>query len=150
MSKYDTLVWNDEQIIAFAGIVCSVQRDIVDNGQGLSTTKQEVQGSVESVLYSTFAIIFDKSPAERHDYMDIFDQIADFATHLSKDHIFPDANKRTTVLTCVALLRNNGIVLDIEDSLNPFDNVLYQWIQSVVEGKIDRSILAEQLRLRAL
>lgn len=149
MSQYDALVWNEEQIIAFAGIVCSIQREIVDTSQGLATVKQEVQGGVENVLYSSFAIIFDRPPADRNNYTDIFDQIADFATHLAKDHIFPDANKRTTVLTCVALLRNNGIILDIEDSVNPFDNALYKWIQNIVEGKIARASLAEQLRSHA-
>lgn len=43
MSQYDALVWNEEQIIAFAGIVCSIQREIADTSQGLATVKQEVQ-----------------------------------------------------------------------------------------------------------
>lgn len=42
MSQYDALVWDEEQIIAFAGIVCSIQREIVDTSQGLATVKQEV------------------------------------------------------------------------------------------------------------
>ena len=50
MSQYDALVWNEEQIIAFAEIVCSIQREIVDTSQGLATVKQEVQNIVEGKI----------------------------------------------------------------------------------------------------
>lgn len=148
-TRNNIIIWDTEQIVAFAETVCTIQQRIVNTGQGLDSKQPNAQGNVESVLYASFAVIFNVSPAERNGYADIFDQIAYFAAHLAKDHIFPDANKRTTVLTCMSLLRSKGIILDIEDAANPFDNVLYQWVQHIVEGKTGRDVLAEQLRSHA-
>lgn len=107
----------------------------------------ETVGSVASVVSAAFGSFFGVSPRERHG--DLFDQIACFAEHLSKDHIFPDANKRTTVAASISILRTAGYTLDMEDADDPADNPLYDWIQDVVTGGKSTSELAEVLRSHA-
>ena len=108
----------------------------------------ETLGRVASVVSSSFGSFFGVSPQER--YGDLFDQIADFAEHLSKDHIFPDANKRTTVAASVSIIRAAGYTLDMDDSDNPESNQLYWWIQDVVTGGKAAGELAEILRSHAV
>lgn len=108
----------------------------------------ETVGRVASVVSASFGSFFDVSPRER--YVDLFDQIACFAEHLSKDHIFPDANKRTTVAASISILITAKYTLDIEDTADPADNTLYDWIQDIVTGGKSTSELAEVLRSHAV
>ena len=108
--------------------------------------KEEMAGSIVSVVSSSFSTHFDSSPVDR--YRDVFEQIADFAMRLSRDHIFPDGNKRTTVVVSMAILHISGIVLDIEDPAEPDENEMYLWIQDVVTGNKTKDELAQMLRDR--
>lgn len=109
--------------------------------------QMEMVGKVVSVVSSSFSSHFGCSPADR--YSDVFEQVAEFAAFLSGDHIFPDGNKRTTVVVSLAILHVSGVVLDIEDSADPDDNEVYQWIQDVVTGGRTTRQLAQALRERA-
>ena len=108
--------------------------------------REEMTGRIVSVIFSSFSTHFDFSPADR--YFDIFDQIADFAMRLSRDHIFPDGNRRTTVVISMAILHISGVVLDIEDPAEPDKNEIYLWIQDVVTGDRTKEELAQMLRDR--
>lgn len=105
---------------------------------------EETVGRVTSVVSSIFCTIFGESPKQR--YRDVFDQLSTFADHLSRDHIFPDANKRTTVVMVMAFLRVMGLTLDIDDSKDPSNNVLYLWIQDIVSSEKTVDELATILR----
>lgn len=94
--------------------------------------KRDLLGRIQAVISPTFFCIFGYGPAQR--YSDVFDQISQFAERLSKDHIFPDGNKRTTVKVCLALLYRQGWKIRFEDSDMPGDNGLYLWVQSIVTG----------------
>lgn len=102
---------------------------------------------VLSVISASFSTIFGVSPSMR--YSDAFEQIADFATRLAKDHIFPDGNKRTTVMVSLALLRMSGVTLDIEDPATPEENEVYLWIQDIVTERRSTNELADLLRMRS-
>jgi death-on-curing protein len=65
---------------------------------------------------------------------------------MAKDHIFPDANKRTTVVISLALLLFADVVLDISDADDPEDNEVYHWIEDVVTRKRSIEQLAQFLR----
>ena len=109
---------------------------------------EEAVGRVASVVSSIFCTIFGESPKQR--YEDVFDQLSTFAAYLSRDHIFPDANKRTTVVVVMAFLRVIGLTLDVDDSNNPSDNMLYKWIQDVVSSEKTVEELAAILRENAI
>ena len=108
--------------------------------------KEEMTGRIVSVISSSFSTYFGCSPVDK--YLDIFEQIADFAMRLSRDHIFPDGNKRTTVVISMAILHISGVVLDIEDPAEPDGNEIYLWIQDVVAGGKTKEELAQILRDR--
>lgn len=108
----------------------------------------EAVGLVESVVAPIFCTFFGQRPCER--YPDVFAQVSAFATHLSKDHIFPDANKRTTVVAVLALLRQSGLTLGVPDSADPSENLLYGWIQEVVSSEKSLEELTEVLRENAV
>jgi death-on-curing protein len=112
----------------------------------ITTERQddEILGRVISAVSSSFSSHFGITPAQR--YEDLFVQLAEFASHLAKDHIFPDGNKRTTVIISFAILHSAGYTLNINDSADPEKNLLYQWIQDVVTNEKDISELAEFLR----
>lgn len=142
----------DEYMRDFAETIVDIHDELV-NKKGFNpklTERQqaEMADKVISAIAASFCTIFGTYPAER--YRDIFCQIADFATHLSKDHIFPDGNKRTTVVVSMALLRFRGILLDIEDNQNPENNEIYRWIEDIVTSKRTKEELAEFLRCRAV
>lgn len=109
---------------------------------------EETSGRVASVISSAFGSFFGMSPRER--YRDFFDQAADFAAHLSKGHIFPDANKRTTVAATISVVRAAGYTLDIDDDDDPESNQLYRWIQDIVTDSRETKELAEVLRRHAV
>ena len=106
--------------------------------------RDEQAGRVAAVVASSFCTYFGSKPKDR--YSDVFEQVACFASNLSRDHIFPDANKRTTVLISIAILYVAGSTLDIEDITSPEKNELYLWIQSVVTRDKSPEELAEILR----
>lgn len=145
--------------LCFDGMEYDLALDIADMHDALVSDRgfcppmpesqlDEAVGRVASVVSASFGSFFGVSPRER--YGDLFDQIADFAEHLSKDHIFPDANKRTTVAASISILRTAGCTLDMEDAADPEDNALYDWIQDVVTGGKSTSELAEVLRSHAV
>lgn len=106
--------------------------------------RAEAEGRVESVVASAFCTVFGLSPEDR--YTDVCEQVADFASHLAKGHIFPDANKRTTVAASVCMLHIAGLVPDVDDGADPESNALYLWIQGVVTGEKEARELAAALR----
>lgn len=110
--------------------------------------RDEIVGKICSVVMSAFGTFFGSHPRERYD--DVFDQIADFATHMAKDHIFPDGNKRTTVTMSIAALYFAGFILQGDDAASSGSNMLYQWIQDVVSGEKSRDDLARALRENSL
>ena len=134
-----------------AATVVDIHDRIVEN-QGFNPgyfgdQREETIERVLSVVSAVFCTYFDVPPDQK--YTDIYEQISVFAAHLSKDHIFADANKRTTVIFSIAFLRLSGITLDIEDLDKPDENILYRWIQDVVTGEKGVVELAQTLRAYA-
>lgn len=130
-----------------AGIVA--QRDRLAASRGFNPElggrlRADAEGLVASVISSSFCTYFGSAPEDR--YGDVFDQAADFAAHLAKGHIFPDANKRTTVVATAGILHLAGASLDVGDETDPEHNVLYQWVQDAVTGGRGAAELAEVLR----
>lgn len=145
--------------LCFDGVEEELAADIVDMHDALVVDRgfcpqmqesqmEEMLGKVASVVSSSFGSFFGMSPNERYD--DLFSQIADFAEHLSKDHIFPDANKRTTVAASISIIRTAGYTLDMDDSDDPENNQLYWWIQDIVTGGKTIGELAGILRNHAI
>lgn len=121
-------------------------------GKGFNPGFSEVQyreqvERVTSVLYPVFCTVYGDGPETR--FADVFEQVSTFAEHLAKDHIFPDANKRTTVVFSLTFLGKAGFGLDAVDASDPSDNVLYAWIQDVVSGDKSLGQLADDLRARS-
>lgn len=106
--------------------------------------QHEAVGRVESVVTTLFCTHFGSHPRERYD--DLFVQMATFASHLSRDHIFPDGNKRTTVKATLSLLRFAGVEIRMKDSDNADENELCLWIRDVVVGSKGIRELADTLR----
>ena len=104
----------------------------------------ELSGRVMAVVVCSFCTMFGVAPTER--FGDIFDQIAFFAEHLAKDHVFHDGNKRTTLLVSLAFLARSGCIVDMPDMDSPEDNEMYRWIQDTVTGERTQNDLAEDLR----
>lgn len=104
----------------------------------------ELADRVLSPVTYAFCTFFEIAPSDR--YADVFEQVADFALHLAKDHVFPDGNKRTSVVMTLSLLYVAGFEMIVSDSEDPEDNELYRWIQDMVTGKMDTGALAEFLR----
>lgn len=140
--------WGEEDL---ADLVMTVHDDLVTKkgfDPGLSAEgREETRGRVLSVIVPSFATVYGIGPSER--YSDVFEQVADFAMRLANDHIFPDGNKRTTVVMSLGLLRFAGVSLLIEDADDPQDNEVYKWIQDVVTKKKTRDELAQALRDRS-
>lgn len=106
--------------------------------------QEEVASHILSVVSSVFCTIYGVGPEQR--YVDNFEQIIVFAVHLAKDHIFPDGNKRTTLVSALSILQLAGFTLDIEDTSEPACNGLYAWMLDVAASVKSDEELAEVLR----
>lgn len=137
------------------GLEATVAANIVDEHDRLAASRgfnpelagrlrEDAEGLVASVVASSFCTFFGSPPEER--YGDVFEQVADFAAHLAKGHIFPDANKRTTVVAVGGALHLAGFVLEHGDESDPERNLLYRWVQDVVTGDRSPAELVEVLR----
>lgn len=144
---------SEEAARAFADIVVRTH-----DGIGVAGTMYEPglvgahdrDARVERVLaavHPCFCVVFGQGPRER--YVDAFEQMSDFARKLASDHIFPDGNKRTSLLVCLAMLSGAGAKLSFEDLLDPRENLLYRWIQAAVTGDMSVPELAHRLRRAA-
>ena len=102
---------------------------------------------LQSVLAATFCTYFGQSPAER--FTDLFDQATYLAKHLAKDHLFQDGNKRTALVTALAILRSAGVCVGFDDTDDPATNRYYAWIQDIVSGARTNEALSEELRQNA-
>ena len=109
-----------------------------------SVADEEMIGRILPVISSFFCTIFEVPPCKR--YEDIFEQMAGFATHLAKDHLFFDGNKRTTTKVTFAMLYKAGITFDIGDPDDIEHNEIYLWIQDIVTGGRTEAQLASYLR----
>lgn len=144
------IVFDDGSIESLAETIWDIHGKVVANaGFDLTKVISEQQredriGKIQSVLDSVFAPIFGVSPTDR--YMDIFDQVSDFADHLANRHIFADGNKRTTVIVSLAILTVQSVMIDVADSPSPEQNKIYRWIQDIVTGNRSKNELAAFLR----
>ena len=118
--------------------------------RGLDVDRADSLGKVSAVVYAVFAVWYDQTPQDRHDYEDIFDQIADFAERLATAHPYADANKRTAVWASLSILYHQRVVLTYDDPALQEANQVYQWIQDVVKHDKTRGELAEELRSHAV
>lgn len=107
---------------------------------GRADRKQRITPIIEAVFCSHFGV----SPADR--YADFFEQISDLAERIAKRHVYADGNKRTTVTFALSCLNRQGIFYGFEDTPNPEDNQLYQWVQDLVTGKRNKTELVAFLR----
>lgn len=138
----------DDAIYEMAASIVDAHDAIVtgkgfDPGPSAARYKEEVE-RVASVLHPVFCTVYGVEPKGR--FENIFDQVSTFAVHLAKDHIFPDANKRVTVVFSVAFLIIAGYKLDIPDADDPSGNILYLWIQDVVSGNKSLTDLTKDLK----
>ena len=76
-------------------------------------------------------------------HSDLFSMAAAYAFHIAANHPFTDGNKRTALATALVFLEINGISL-----LDP-SGKLYNAMIKVASGKLDKSLLAEILRMLA-
>lgn len=148
------IVLDDEMVRGLAESVYEIHHSTVskagfDLTDAVSDQRRDaILGMISSVLTPTFTPVFGQSPEKR--YADIFDQISDFAEHLSKRHIFADGNKRITMQMALGLLTTRGITIDVPDTPSPAGNMMYRWIQDVVTGARTRAELSAFLRDHAM
>ena len=76
-------------------------------------------------------------------HRDLFEMAAAYAFHLSRNHPFIDANKRTGLACALVFLEINGI--SIEDP----EDVLYQAMMDTASGSLDKLSLSLVLRTLA-
>ena len=133
----------------------AMAQTIVDaRGQEMATTggfgleRDADRDGVARIVATTFCGYFGMEVSDR--FEDLFEQCAYLAEHIARDHVFLDGNKRTAVRMSLSILAMRGIVLDVDDSPDPSGNEVYQWVQALVERKIDSSDLAFLFRWRAV
>lgn len=147
------LVFDDVNLEALAETIWEIHKDVVSNAgldltQIMSEQERETRiGTILSVLNPVFAPVFGISPVER--YVDIFDQVSDFADHLAHRHVFADGNKRTTMVMSMGFLSLRSVMIDIADDPSPDQNGIYRWIQDIVTGNRSKDELADYLRQHA-
>jgi len=71
---------------------------------------------------------------------DLFHMAAAYLFHLVMNHAFIDANKRTGLVTALAFLRMNGVMMADPSPL------LYDATMAVAEGRLDKRGMAEVFR----
>lgn len=148
------LVLDEEEAIEdLAATICAFQQGLGKEfalyspdpiGGGVPAAREKLQ----SVLAATFCTYFGQSPAER--FADLFDQATYLAQHLAKDHLFQDGNKRTALVTALAILRSAGARVEFDDTHDPATNRYYAWIQEIVSGARSNEALSEELRQSAI
>ena len=148
------LVLDEEEAIeSLSATICAFQQGLgeelalysPDPTDGGATAARE---KLQSVLAATFCTYFGQSPAER--FADLFDQATYLAKHLAKDHLFQDGNKRTALVTALAILRSAGVCVAFDDADDPATNRYYAWIQGIVSGARTNEALSEELRRSAV
>lgn len=147
------LVLDEEEAIeGLSATICAFQQGLGEEfalyspdpiGGGVPAAREKLQ----SVLAATFCTYFGQSPAER--FADLFDQATYLAQHLAKDHLFQDGNKRTALVTALAILRSAGVRVEFDDTHDPATNRYYAWIQEIVSGARSNEALSEELRQSA-
>ena len=147
------LVLDEEEAIEdLASKICAFQQGLGEEfalyspgptGGGVPVAREKLQ----SVLATTFCTYFGQSPAER--FADLFDQATYLAQYLAKDHLFQDGNKRTALVTALAILRSTGVCVAFADTDDPATNRYYVWIQDIVSGARTNEALSEELRQSA-
>mgnify|MGYP002769989338 FL=1 len=147
------LVLDEEEAIEdLAAKICTFQQGLGEEfalyspdptGGSVPAAREKLQ----SVLAATFCTYFGQSPAER--FADLFDQATYLAQHLAKDHLFQDGNKRTALVTVLAILRSAGVCVELDDTDAPATNHYYVWIQDIVSGARSNEALSEELRQSA-
>ncbi len=65
---------------------------------------------------------------------------AAYLYHIVKNHPFVDGNKRTGLVAALTFLDLNGVAVDRNEP------ALYDLTIAVAEGRLDQSLIAEQLR----
>ena len=148
------LVLDEEEAIEdLAAKICAFQQGLGEEfalyspdptDGGVPAAREKLQ----SVLAATFCTYFGQSPAER--FADLFDQATYLAQHLAKDHLFQDGNKRTALVTALAILRSAGVCVEFDDTDDPATNRYYVWIQDIVSGARSSEALSEELRQSAV
>lgn len=148
------LVLDEEEAIEdLSATICAFQQGLGEtlalyspdpSGKGDTVAREKLQ----SVLAATFCTYFGQPPAER--FADLFDQATYFAQHLVKDHLFQDGNKRTALVTALAILRSAGACVAFDDTDDPATNRYYVWIQDIVSGARSNEALSEELRQSAV
>lgn len=148
------LVLDEEEAIEdLSAMICAFQQGL---GEELALYSPDPSGKcdaaarekLQSVLAATFCTYFGQSPAER--FADLFDQATYLAQHLAKDHLFQDGNKRTALVTALAILRSAGVCVAFDDTDDSSTNRYYAWIQDIVSGVRSNEVLSEELRQSAV
>lgn len=148
------LVLDEEEAIEdLAAKICAFQQGLGEEFALYSPDLSDAPGAtaarekLQSVLAATFCTYFGQSPAER--FVGLFDQATYLAQHLAKDHLFQDGNKRTALVTALAILRSADICVAFDDTDDPATNRYYVWIQDIVSGVRSNEALSEELRQSA-
>jgi len=75
-------------------------------------------------------------------HRDIFEMAAAYLFHIVMNHAFVDGNKRAGAVTAIAFLRINEVDVKVKEP------ELVEIVLAVVEGKTDKSALAQWFRER--
>lgn len=138
----------DGQEEALSSAVVSIHDGLVAKrgfAPELSNERQEeITSRVLPVVVSAFCTVYGARPEQR--FSDVFEQVTVFAVHLAKDHIFPDGNKRTTLVSALSILQLAGFTLDFEDANEPVCNGLYAWVLAAAASGKSNDELAAVLR----
>lgn len=147
---YAPLSMSDEEISMLVSSLMDVHREVVkERGFNLGTripdvVRTQIEGRIESVILSSFGDHFGTTPADR--FSDIFEQMAHFAYHMAKGHIFADGNKRTTMISCFSILKSEHIEITTQDAVEARENEVYIYIQQLVTGETGEKDFSDFLR----
>lgn len=143
---------SEEDVRSFSDSVVDARERIVASGVAFNpgataAEREERVGKVCSVAAGAFCSVFDAAASDR--FEDIFEQASYLAFHLAKDHIFPDANKRTALVVSLAVISTAPVELCLPDGEAAGENAAYDWIQDVVSGSCDFKELSLRLKEHA-
>ena len=103
-------VWfNEEALDDIVDIIMSIHGAIVKRTRGLANADSRNRDKVEAAIASICSIHVER-------FNDLNDQAVAIACRLAQDHCYPDGNKRTAIITAMAIMEAYGRAIHCTDA----------------------------------
>ncbi|MGQ0615089.1 MAG: type II toxin-antitoxin system death-on-curing family toxin [Planctomycetaceae bacterium] len=116
--------------------VLEIHRDQIERYGGGEGVRD--MGLLESALAMPRA-----GTRDEYFHADLFEMAAVYLFHIAKNHAFVDGNKRVGAAAALVFLEMNGVAVRVTN------RALVETVLAVVEGKIQKHVVAEFLRKHA-